>query len=86
MQGDEDTTEPDCLELELDSDGSISLEGLKLHFGNAATGLKFKNPETKAWRLMSSKEEKIKPSRFDVTYYVWYLKTCEAEGIICTLK
>lgn len=83
MQDNEDTTdEPECIELELESDGTISLEGLKIHFGSAATGLKYKNPETKAWRLLSSKEEKIKPSRFDITYYVWYQKTSEAEGII----
>ena len=71
------------VEIDLEEDGRISLEALKMHFGLETTGLKYINPTTKAWRLVNCKEGKISPSscgwQHDTIYYVCCKKTTEED-------
>ena len=42
--------------LDLDKDGNISLEALKIYFGPLATCMRYRNSETESWRLVNCKE------------------------------
>lgn len=78
---DEDAAE--CIELDVDIDGTISIEALKLHFGSSSSGLKYRNPETNMWRYVHCKDGKMQPLRNSwlktSTYSVCY-RSSDLEG------
>merc|ERR1719471_397271 len=62
----------DCTEVEVDSDGTVSLSSIATQF-TGTTGLKYRNPDTQGWRLVRCAGDALQAPKEGWQEHVAYL-------------